>query len=60
MRGTCERCIYRDYGTDSHYVCVAGFSKYLGKRCNKKHKACIEYNPTVATSSRPDKEGKDE
>ena len=36
---TCETCKWRDYGTDSHYVCY----KRNRLRVNRKRPSCVIY-----------------
>jgi hypothetical protein len=41
---TCKTCLFRIYGTDTHYVCGNSNRKKLWlKRINKRHKACSMY-----------------
>ena len=37
---TCGTCLFRDYGTDSHYVCKVGDCWF---RVNQNYSACCHY-----------------
>ena len=40
---TCKGCRFRDYGTDTHYICLKAGNKNYAMRINRKHPACSDY-----------------
>lgn len=43
MKHTCGECEFRNYGTDTHYVCYEGDTKDVWFRVRRKDMACPKF-----------------